>query len=107
YQKENGEIYGVLPYVAPEALQNEPYIQANDIYSFGIIAYELLTNTFPYADYNLDDIQLALTICQGYRPNIDEAKIPQLLKDLIKKCWDADPVKRPSTHELYKTLGDW
>jgi len=44
---------------------------------------------------------------KGLRPNVDEIPIPQLLKELIKRCWDADPTKRPSSQELYKTLGDW
>ncbi|CAI2190212.1 3863_t:CDS:2 [Funneliformis geosporum] len=84
YQLEEGQIFGVLPYVAPEALQGYPYTQASDIYSFGIVAYELLANAYPYP--KMEDIDLALKVCEGYRPNIDELKIPQLLKDLVKRC---------------------
>src|SRR5256885_10911729 len=47
YQKE-GKIFGVLPYVAPEVLLGKTYTQASDVYSFGIVAYELLTNSYPY-----------------------------------------------------------
>jgi serine/threonine protein kinase len=39
-KKEEREVYGVLPYVAPEVLQGQPYTQASDVYSFGIVAYE-------------------------------------------------------------------
>ncbi|EXX61131.1 Tpk2p [Rhizophagus irregularis DAOM 197198w] len=39
---KNG-IYGVLPYIAPEILQNKDYTKAADIYSFGIIIYELMS----------------------------------------------------------------
>ncbi|KLL05388.1 MAG: hypothetical protein MRERV_1c064 [Mycoplasmataceae bacterium RV_VA103A] len=103
YQKE-GKIFGVLPYVAPEFLQGQPYTKAADIYSFGIIAYELFANSYPYPE--LDN--LALKIClEGLRPNIDEVKIPQLLKDLIKRCWDADPEKRPSARELWSIIYGW
>ncbi|CAG8556614.1 20010_t:CDS:10 [Racocetra fulgida] len=80
--KEN--VYGVLPYVAPEVLQGQPYTQASDIYSFGIIAYEIFANAHPYPE--MDDLDLALKICQGLRPNLDTAILPQLLKDLIKRC---------------------
>ncbi|CAG8575920.1 6596_t:CDS:2, partial [Ambispora leptoticha] len=55
-QKEEGEIFGVLPYVAPEVLQGHPYTQKSDIYSFGIIAYEFLVNAYPYAE--LDNLGL-------------------------------------------------
>jgi len=105
YQKKEGKIFGVLPYVAPEVLQDEPYTKASDIYSFGIIAYEYLANSYPYVDSNLDDIDLALKICQGHRPNIDEVPLPHELKDLIKKCWDAEPQKRPNTIKLADTIG--
>jgi serine/threonine protein kinase len=84
YQKEEGKTFGVLPYVAPEVLQKQPYTKASDIYSLGIVAYELFANSYPYPA--LDDMNLAFKICQGLRPNIDEVKIPQLLKDLIKRC---------------------
>ena len=37
------EIYGVMPYVAPEVLSGKPYTQAADIYSFGMIMYFIIT----------------------------------------------------------------
>jgi len=40
YQKQEGKIFGILPYVAPEVLQGQNYTQKSDIYSFGIMAYE-------------------------------------------------------------------
>src|SRR6266498_882937 len=42
-EEDNGEIYGVLPYVAPEVLRGQPYTQDSDIYSFGIVSYEVLS----------------------------------------------------------------
>jgi len=77
------KIYGVLPYVAPEVLMNKPYTQKSDIYSFGIIAYELLANAYPY--YEQKDLSNE-KILRGLRPNIDKIPLPQLLKDFIKKC---------------------
>lgn len=82
YQKQDGQIFGVLPYVAPEVLRGQPYTQKSDIYSFGIIAYELLANAYP----EMNEIDLTLAICNGLRPNIDKVPIPQLLKDFIKNC---------------------
>ncbi|MCE8163163.1 MAG: serine/threonine-protein kinase [Candidatus Moeniiplasma glomeromycotorum] len=105
YQKKEGEIFGVLPYVAPEVLRGQPYTQESDTYSWGIIVYELFANAYPYP--KLDSMDLTLKICRGLRPNIDEVPIPQLLKDLIKKCWDIDPTKRPSAEELERFIGSW
>jgi len=118
YQKEEGEIFGVLPYIAPEVLQGKGYTQASDIYSLGIIAYELFANSYPYPD--LKDLYPSLTtakerefqfsldvISNGLRPNIDGVPLPQLLKDLIKQCWYLNPAKRPTTWELEETIRNW
>ncbi|EXX57012.1 Cdc15p [Rhizophagus irregularis DAOM 197198w] len=93
------KIYGVLPYVAPEVLRGKEYTQESDIYGFGIIAYEVCTGLPPYHNISHDKI-LAISICQGLRPK-SNYKIPQLILDIIKQCWDADPLKRPKANELY------
>ena len=97
----DGKIYGMLPYIAPEILSKRIYTQASDIYSFGMIAYELFTGSPPYHDL-AHDVHLAIKICQGLRPRIICDKIPPLLEDLIKKCWDANPLNRPSASWLEK-----
>ena len=99
------KIYGVLSYVAPEVLLRKPYTQASDIYSFGMVAYELFSEKPIYQEYIHDEL-LAIRICQGLRPNVDELKIPQLLKDLIKKCWNANPLERPTANKLARILND-
>jgi serine/threonine protein kinase len=81
---EGDKVFGVMPYVAPEVLRNQPYTQASDIYSFGTVAYEMLSGLPPYYEVE-HDLQLALAICQGQRPQF-QIKIPQLLEDLIKQC---------------------
>jgi serine/threonine protein kinase len=102
-ESQEDKIYGVMPYVAPEILCGQPYTQASDIYSFGIIAYEILTGLPPY--YNIPhDTCLALKICQGLRPELDKVKAPQLIKDLISQCWDADPTKRPTANKLWNIV---
>jgi serine/threonine protein kinase len=84
----------VLPYIAPEVLQGKGYTQASDIYSLGIIAYELLSHSYPYPDLkdlcpNLitdkeRELQFALDVIgRRLRPNIDSIPLPQLLKNLI------------------------
>ena len=103
-EKSEKCIYGVLPYVAPEVLRGKGYSQASDIYGFGIIAYEVCTGYPPYHDIDHDD-SLAIRICNGQRPN-SNYKIPQLILDIIKQCWDADPLKRPKAEELKKLFYD-
>jgi len=82
--KKEDEIYGVLPYVAPEVLQEKGYTQASDVYSSGIVAYKVLTGLPPHYDKKYD-VYLALKVCEGTRPRF-QIKIPQSLENLISKC---------------------
>ncbi|RIB22480.1 kinase-like domain-containing protein, partial [Gigaspora rosea] len=67
------EIFGVLPYIAPEVLYGEKYTEKSDIYSFGIIMSEVFTGYPPYHDIPHDFI-LATQICLGRRPEISYKK---------------------------------
>jgi serine/threonine protein kinase len=102
--KEEG-IYGVLPYVAPEVLRGHYYTKAADVYSFGIIMNEFLSEEIPYNNIPYDGY-LAIKICRGYRPEISN-NVPKLLANLIIKCWDAEINNRPTTKELYQILETW
>ena len=97
------KIYGVMPYVAPEVLKGNPYTKAADIYSFGMIMYFVATGKQPFADCAHDEI-LALNICNGIRPEINEPEAPKCYIDLMEKCWNANPDKRPNANEIHKLI---
>ncbi|CAG8781364.1 1091_t:CDS:2, partial [Dentiscutata erythropus] len=48
-----------------------------------------------------------INICNGLRPNLDIVNIPQLLKNLIIKCWDGNPLLRPKAAELQDYFKMW
>ncbi|PKK76944.1 kinase-like protein, partial [Rhizophagus irregularis] len=96
-------IYGVLPYIAPEVLRRKPYTEKSDIYSLGIIINTLISGKKPFKD-RLYDRFLMIEICRdGKRPEI-RAEIPLILKDLIQKCWDEIPENRPTIEEIIDVL---
>ena len=97
------KIYGVMPYVAPEVLRGKPYTQAADIYSFGMVMYFMATGRQPFAD-RAHDQDLALSICNGIRPEITEKEAPKCYIDLMKKCWDPNPDNRPNAREVWKLI---
>ncbi|PKK69127.1 kinase-like protein [Rhizophagus irregularis] len=99
--KQEG-IYGVLPYMAPEVLRGYQYTKASDIYSFGIMMNEYISEETPYNNIPHNHA-LAIEICKGLRPNIFKYT-PKLLADLITKCWDAKAENRPTAKELYQEL---
>jgi serine/threonine protein kinase len=101
--KQEG-IYGVLPYMAPEVLRGYQYTKASDIYSFGIMMNEYISEETPYNNIPHNHA-LAIKICKGLRPNIFKYT-PKLLADLITKCWDAKAENRPTAKELFQELAE-
>src|SRR5436305_11387856 len=99
-------IYGVMPYVAPEVLRGKSYTQAADIYSFGMIIYFVATGKQPFSDRAHDHL-LVLDICSGKRPELNEPEAPSCYIDLMKKCWDSDVKNRPSVIEVDKLINSF
>src|ERR1044072_2381504 len=103
--EEKQGVYGVLPYLAPEVLCGHQYTKAADVYSFGIVMNEFISEEIPYNNIPHDQ-DLTINICQGLRPEISE-DTPKVLADLIIKCWDAKAENRPTAKELFQILFKW
>ncbi len=104
-QKSNDKIYGVLPYIAPEVLNREPYTKASDIYSFGILMTEVSSGKPPFYDKK-HDYSLSLAICNGFRPEFEKGA-PEFYKKLAYRCMNADPNQRPTASELCNIISFW
>ncbi|RIA83895.1 kinase-like domain-containing protein [Glomus cerebriforme] len=96
---------GVLPYMAPELIRNKPYTLASDIYSLAMIMWEF-TSGIPPFNNRAHDYQLSLSICEGERPKINK-NTPKCYKELMEKCWDSDPFKRPTITDLENIISQW
>ncbi|CAG8651481.1 730_t:CDS:2 [Ambispora leptoticha] len=98
-------VYGVIPYVAPEVLRGKSYRKPSDVYSFGIIMCEISSGKPAF--YNVShDFQLILQICNGLRPKAS-ARTPKCYLDLMRRCLDDKPEKRPTAAEIYETCLAW
>ncbi|KAL9181244.1 hypothetical protein ACHAXT_010049 [Thalassiosira profunda] len=93
---------GTVQWMAPEVLCNEDYAEPADVFSFGIILWEMLTKECPYD--GMTPIQCALSVLnENKRPEIPDW-CPQSLRALIEKCFLRDPSARPSFSEILTTL---
>ena len=104
-QKSDDKICGVLPYIAPEVLNGEPYTLSSDIYSFGVVMAELSSGKPPFYKRK-HNTSLALEICNGLRPEFGKGT-PEIYKKLACKCMNAIPNQRPTASELYDILNFW
>src|SRR5436190_6646351 len=91
-----------LTYVAPEVFQGQKYTKATDIYSFGMVMWELMTGRRPFWDQN-HDTDLIIRICDGFRPPI-ATNAPKGYIELMQGCWHSDPNKRPTANNLCKKV---
>ncbi|OMO53978.1 hypothetical protein CCACVL1_28165 [Corchorus capsularis] len=92
---------GTYRWMAPEVINHQPYDQKADIFSFAIVLWELVTAKVPYD--TMTPLQAALGVRQGLRPDLPENAHPKLI-DLMKRCWEADPDRRPSFSEITAEL---
>ncbi|GES85542.1 kinase-like domain-containing protein [Rhizophagus clarus] len=67
--------------------------------------WEFTSGVPPFND-RAHDLQLSISICKGERPEIIEST-PQCYVDLMKKCWNEDPLKRPSAEEVGNIIECW
>ncbi|KAG0610867.1 hypothetical protein M758_7G098000 [Ceratodon purpureus] len=100
---------GTTGWRAPEVFHvqdtevSQQYRWPADVYSFGMTCYEILTGDLPFA--NLPNQTIYESIMAGKRPEgLDELDIPELLKDLVKKCWATNPETRPTFDEIVKAV---
>src|SRR5256885_69914 len=70
-----------------------------------MIMWEFTSGVSPFHN-RAHDLQLCLSICRGERPEIIE-NTPQCYINLMKKCWDKDPLERPSALEVLNIIEKW
>lgn len=93
---------GTYRWMAPEVIEHKPYDHKADVFSFGVVMWELLTGKLPY-EY-LTPLQAAVGVVQkGLRPNIPKHTNPSLA-ELLERCWQQDPILRPDFSEVTEIL---
>ncbi|RGB25685.1 kinase-like domain-containing protein [Rhizophagus diaphanus] len=97
--KSSTSIYGNLSYIAPEVIVGREYTFASDIYSIAILMWEISSGQTPFINYEHEN-DIVMNIINGIRPKIVPGT-PLEYKNLMKQCWDADPLKRPDADALH------
>lgn len=105
------KLRGTYSYCAPEVYHGEQFTDKADVYSLGIILWELVSKCVhkeyrrPYSEYTNMTYGFQVIIQsakEGIRPTIPPC--PSILQDLICRLWSANPALRPDCAKLYKQI---
>ncbi|QCD82556.1 integrin-linked protein kinase 1 [Vigna unguiculata] len=99
--KMTGET-GSYRYMAPEVFKHRRYDKKVDVYSFGMILYEMLEGEPPFA--NLEPYDGAKRAAEGQRPSFRSKGYINELQELTEQCWAHDVNQRPPFLEILKRL---
>lgn len=97
---------GSLRYMAPEVVLCKPYNASADVFSFGILLWQIITCVTPYKGYSVKMYE-TFVVEKGYRPTDATgkvAKLPEKLNNLVESCWSDNPKERPTTEDTRAIL---
>ena len=105
----SSQIYSIdkIAYVAPEILRKDKYDEKIDVYSFGILMYEILTDSKPFpilSKSEITDFEFEQKVInENFTPDLNKP-MKQAHRRLIEQCLSRNPKKRPSFSELFEKL---
>ena len=100
----NSNIQGTPYWTAPEVLGGEPNTPASDVYSFGIVMWEVFSRKEPYDGFEGDASDaMEQIVLEGLRPDKLTTVSPDIMA-LMESCWQHDPAARPDFEALLSTL---
>ena len=94
-----GSLIGTPMYMAPEQIAGQPPDERSEVFSVGVVAYELLAGRAPYAAKTLDE--LFQQIVSAPLPAWPE-RVPEPLRRIVARALDKDPAKRPPSRAVLR-----
>lgn len=108
---------GTLAYMAPEVAQRQPYNEKVDVYSFGILLWQLLSGATPFEGMAREEY-MEKVVKGGLRPSLEELAharrggpwdslpVRQLAEEVLQSCWHVNPRSRPNIRKICELLDE-
>ena len=92
-----------VKWTAPEALKNGRFSSKSDVWSFGVLLWEVFSyGRAPYPKMSLKEVSEAVE--KGYRMEPPDG-CPGSVHTLMGSCWEAEPARRPPFRKIVEKLG--
>uniref|UniRef100_A0A8D0A2S1 Mitogen-activated protein kinase kinase kinase 7 n=1 Tax=Sander lucioperca TaxID=283035 RepID=A0A8D0A2S1_SANLU len=94
---------GSAAWMAPEVFEGSNYSEKCDVFSWGIILWEVITRKKPFDEIGGSAFCIMWAVHRGTRPPLIK-DLPQPIETLMTRCWDKEPSQRPSMEEVKNTM---
>eukprot|EP00117_Sycon_ciliatum_P047227 scpid11131/ scgid4220/ Probable serine/threonine-protein kinase drkC; Receptor-like kinase 3; Receptor-like kinase C; Vesicle-associated receptor tyrosine kinase-like protein 3 len=95
---------GTVAWSAPELLSKLSYGASVDVYSFGIVLWEICTRCIPFQEYPFT-VDVRNAVLSGVRPTVPSSCLPAYSM-LMQACWDSEHMQRPTFSEIVPQLDE-
>jgi len=103
--QDNGVAPGTPLWMSPEVLQGQPLSEKADIYSYGIVLWEMLTGQEPFDEHDDYNTFVDAVCDRAERPKLPDDMHPSL-KSILEECWAAKAESRPSFESIIDKLNN-
>ncbi|XP_063684547.1 mitogen-activated protein kinase kinase kinase 10-like isoform X2 [Bolinopsis microptera] len=93
---------GTFRWMSPEVLRDSQYSQASDVWSFGVVVWEMLTGEVPFSKF--EDWAVQYKVAAGKMTLPIPETCPDDIKDLLASIWNYDRKERPIFSNICSTL---
>ena len=103
YENQTKQEIGPIRWMAPEQMGKHVYSKSTDVFSFGVVLYEIWAREMPWKGEN--NLKVAMDVAQGKRMSPPKST-PGAIRVLMNECWNKRPSNRPSMSDVQQRLAD-
>ena len=102
----SGSVVGSVHYFSPEQAQGGTITPKSDVYSLGVVMYEMLTNRLPFTGDNAVAIAMKHIEEEPTTPSMFRLQIPPMLEAITLRAMNKSPENRPSAFDMIQALAN-